>query len=169
MNNWTEYQEDSKVDSRIIAGSSQDNRKVVATDIEVKKDNSKEEKNISNININNIKRPYGDFENVKLSDSELEKLNNEFGIEETRKAIQFLDEYIEMKGYKAKSHYLAMRRWVFNAVKEDETRKQKAQTVKPAMTDAFGGNVSSEVYAKVHNFKSERTYDFDELLKGIVE
>ena len=29
-----------------------------------------------------------------------------------------LDEYIEEKGYKARSHYLSMRRWVFDAVRK---------------------------------------------------
>jgi len=38
-------------------------------------------------------------------------------------AIEFLSGYIEEKGYKSKSHYLAIRRWVIDAVS-----KQKKQT-----------------------------------------
>lgn len=73
------------------------------------------------------KHKYGSYEHVLLSADEHEKLNNEFGEEETNKAIEYLDEYIEMKGYKAKSHYLAIRKWVFNAVKEQELRNSKMQ------------------------------------------
>lgn len=49
----------------------------------------------------------------------------------TQKAITFLDEHIEMKGYKAKSHYLAIRKWVVDAVKEKE-RKDQRQPYRPA-------------------------------------
>ena len=38
--------------------------------------------------------------------------------DETKEAIKYLDEYIEMKGTKYTSHYMALRKWVFDAVKE---------------------------------------------------
>ena len=34
-----------------------------------------------------------------------------------------------MKGYKAKSHYLAIRKWVFNALKREEKEKNPQQTI----------------------------------------
>ena len=71
------------------------------------------------------KHKYGEFKRVLLTDEELEKLNTEFGEEKTQKAITYLDEYIEMKGAKYKSHYLAMRKWVFNAVEEKEQKSAK--------------------------------------------
>ena len=89
---------------------------------------------ISNSNINKdrvvgeekkSKHKYGEFKRVLLADDELEKLNKEFGEEKTQKAITYLDEYIEMKGTKYKSHYLAMRKWVFNAVEEKEQKSAK--------------------------------------------
>ena len=64
------------------------------------------------------KHKYGEFKKVLLTDEELEKLNNEFGEAETQKAITYLDEYIEMKGAKYKSHYLVMKKWVYEAIKE---------------------------------------------------
>jgi hypothetical protein len=77
------------------------------------------------------KHIFGEYKHVRLTDKELQKLKDEFGEVETDEAIVFLDEYIEMKGYKAKSHYLAIRKWVFDAVREDKARKapksQKAQ------------------------------------------
>lgn len=64
------------------------------------------------------KHQYGEYKHVLLTDEELEKLNAEHGIDKTAAAIRWFDSYIEEKGYKCKSHYLAMRRWVFNAVDE---------------------------------------------------
>ena len=73
---------------------------------------------------------HGEFGKVLLSDPEYKKLVDDFGCELTDKAIKFLDEYIEEKGYKSKSHNLAIRRWVIDAVKERETSSAK-QNVKP--------------------------------------
>ena len=53
-----------------------------------------------------------------MSDDDFEKLKNEYGEEMTRSCITYLDEYIEMKGYKAQNHYLCIRKWVVKAVKE---------------------------------------------------
>lgn len=58
-----------------------------------------------------------------LTDEELSKLNTEYGTEETQEAIKYLDEYIEMKGTKYKSHYLALKKWVYTAVKEQKQRR----------------------------------------------
>ena len=69
------------------------------------------------------KHTYGEYSHVKLTDSEIDKLHQEYGLDMTQTCITFLDEYIEMKGYKAKSHYLCIRKWVVDAVKE---RQQKA-------------------------------------------
>jgi len=62
----------------------------------------------------------GEYGHVLLSLSELEKLNGEYGEDTVQKAITYLDEYVEMKGYKVKSHYLAIKKWVIDAVKERE-------------------------------------------------
>ena len=77
---------------------------------------------------NNIdtKHKYGEYQHVLLTDKERDRLMDEFGEAETSEAIKYLDEYIEMKGYKAKSHYLAIRKWVFDAVKRDKPKKQNS-------------------------------------------
>lgn len=69
------------------------------------------------------KKAYGENNNVKLTDDEYNRLCNDYGQEKTRKAIDFLDSYIEEKGYKTKSHNLTLRRWVFNAVDEKKTNR----------------------------------------------
>ena len=78
---------------------------------------SKEGKEIKNI--------YGEYRHVRLTMSERSKLIQVYGEEFTDKCIKFLDEYIEMTGKKYKSHYLAIRKWVLNAVREEEHRNNK--------------------------------------------
>ena len=69
-----------------------------------------------------VKHTYGEYGHVRLTDKERDTLMNEFGEMETSEAIKYLDEYIEMKGYKAQSHYLCIRKWVFDAVKRDKNK-----------------------------------------------
>lgn len=73
------------------------------------------------------KHKYGEFKHILLTDEELNKLYVDYGNEKTQKAITYLDEYIEMKGAKYKSHYLVMRKWVFDAVEEKERKNQIAE------------------------------------------
>ena len=71
------------------------------------------------------KHRYGEFQKVLLTDAEHKKLAEDFGADLRDKAISFLDAYIEEKGYKSKSHNLAIKRWVIDAVKENETKSNK--------------------------------------------
>lgn len=68
------------------------------------------------------KHKRGEYQHVLLTDEQEDKLIEEYGMDFAIKAITFLDEYIEMKGYKAKNHYLAIRKWVIDAVKEKEEK-----------------------------------------------
>lgn len=77
------------------------------------------------------KHHYGEFKKVLLTDTEIERLRRDYGISETEKAIEFFDAYIAEKGYKSKSHYLAMRRWVFDAVAEREKKSNNGSNNKP--------------------------------------
>lgn len=97
------------------------------------KNESKSRKNPTNkIKVNEMKvneregapakHSYGPFGNVMLLDDEFTKLADKYGADTRNDAIEFLDMYIEEKGYKTKSHYLAIIRWVVNAVNE---RRQK--------------------------------------------
>lgn len=69
-----------------------------------------------------VKHKYGEYQNVLLTDREYSKLMDDFGNQMRQAAIQYMDEYIEDKGYKSKSHYLAIRRWVIDAVKEQNRK-----------------------------------------------
>lgn len=90
-----------------------------------------------------IKNKYGAYAHVRLKKSELDKLNEEFGTELTQEAITFLDEYIEMKGYKARSHYLCIRKWVIDAVKERKNKSERGN-MNVGCTRTNDGNVKVE-------------------------
>lgn len=70
------------------------------------------------------KHKYGEYKNVLLKDKELQSLKEEYSNWE--ELIRYLDEYIEMKGYKAKSHYLCIKKWVVDAVKRQNKPKKSA-------------------------------------------
>ena len=86
-------------------------------------DSDKENKNTKNIK--NPKKEYGEYKKVKLTDEEFKKLVNDFGSAKTEEAINFLDGYIVDKNYKSKEHYIAIRRWVIDAVNEQTARRAK--------------------------------------------
>ena len=69
---------------------------------------------------------HGEYRHVLLTAEQYQKLCEDYGDVDTHDAIKFLDEYIEMKGYKAKNHNLALRKWVFDAVKEERRKKQNS-------------------------------------------
>lgn len=68
---------------------------------------------------------YGEYKHVLLTDEQHTKLINELGTSVTNDSITFLDEYIEMKGYKARNHYLCIKKWVVDAVKEKQLKANK--------------------------------------------
>ena len=109
VNNWNKYQVGGKQTDKQTANKP-------ATDKEYKE--YKEIKEVKNI--------YGEYKNVKLTEKEHDKLIADYGESETEEAIKYLDEYIEMKGYKAKSHYLCIRKWVFDAVKKNNQNKPQS-------------------------------------------
>jgi len=72
------------------------------------------------------KKKYGIFKNVTLKDSEVKKLGEDFGKEKASAAVKFLSEYREEKGYRNKSDYLSIRRWVLKAVDEQKKNPGKS-------------------------------------------
>lgn len=87
------------------------------------------------------KHKYGQYKNVLLKDEELQKLKVEYPNWE--ELIKCLDEYIEMKGYKAKSHYLAIKKWVVDAVskKPKDNVKRVQGSYSADFYDQFYDNV----------------------------
>lgn len=118
--NWDRYQQNEQ------QNETQMNNKWTTTEQQV--NTNKNVKNVKNERNNNIyakanKRKYGEYQNVLLKDEELQLLKQEHSNWED--LIKYLDEYIEMKGYKAKSHYLCIKRWVIDAVSKQQPKKQE--------------------------------------------
>lgn len=72
---------------------------------------------IKDIDKKESKKIYGEYKHIRLTDKEYNSLVSEYGSSITDASITYLDEYIEMKGTKYKSHYLVIRKWVVDAVK----------------------------------------------------
>ncbi len=75
----------------------------------------------------------GDLKNVKLTQNELDNLNNKFGKEITEKAIQYLSNYKKDKKYKNSDDNLTIQRWVIDAIIE---KQNKPKPTKPAKQDS---------------------------------
>ncbi len=92
------------------------------------------------------KHKYGKYQHVMLSDRDLELLYQNHGEEDTNAAIEYLDAYIDEKGYKSKNHKSTIERWVFDAIKKNANGSNRA---------------SPATNPKVHNFQ-ERKYTQDD-------
>lgn len=88
------------------------------------------------------KHKYGQYKNVLLTEKEYNAL---IGMTDGKEAIEFLSEYREYKGYKAKSDYLAIRKWVFNALKEQRTKQGKANFTERNYTSQEISDIFSKV------------------------
>lgn len=106
--NWHKYQVDSSAErvakfrQNVTMQEENKNKKRIRREETIKEENKK--------------RIYGEYKHVKLTDDEYQKLKTRFNSEVERK-IQNLDEGIEQKGYKYKSHYLTILKW---AEKEEQ-------------------------------------------------
>lgn len=87
---------------------------------------SKKGKNTSG-NPKTCKHKYGEYQNVLLSDGELDKLKNRFPDYQER--IERLSGYIASKGTKYKSHYATICNWANKEVQKTGSR------INPTMTD----------------------------------
>ncbi len=64
------------------------------------------------------KKAFGSFGHVRLKETEREELNRQYGQQTVEKAMQLLDEYMEMTGKRYQNCALAIRRWGIAAVRE---------------------------------------------------
>lgn len=89
------------------------------------------------------KHRYGEYAHVLLTDKQYQKLVNEYGESKTGEYIKFLDEYIQLKGYKAQDHNLAIRKWVIEATEKELARKNKVDTL-PTYDTSRNAEVNEE-------------------------
>lgn len=110
---WNDYQSSEQQNEQQL------NNKWTTTEQQVDTNNKdKKEKKDKNDN----KKSYGTFKNVKLTELEFNKLSLDYPKLNMSDLIQFFDNYIEEKGYKSKSHNLAIRRWVVDAFTKSNIR-----------------------------------------------
>lgn len=77
-----------------------------------------------------VKRKYGTYQNVRLTDEENERLHSDYP-GKAKEAIDYLSEYMKMTGKSYKDHNLALRKWVFDALDERAYRdKKKAEAIR---------------------------------------
>lgn len=96
-----------------------------ATDIDIDKELDKEKEELPKGNSKKpTKHKYGEYNNVLLTDDELDKLKNEYSDWEDR--IERLSSYVASTGKSYKSHYATIRNWA---------RKDKEQTKGAAALD----------------------------------
>lgn len=128
------YQAERRANQRALVAKSSDTSHDSSSDVavsdkeedkDIEKEEDKDNKPSKKAGNKPVKHKHGEFQNVLLTDPEYEKLANDFSADLRDKAISFLDAYIEEKGYKSKSHNLAIRRWVVDAVKENESKPRK--------------------------------------------
>lgn len=101
------------------------------------------------------KHKYGEYKHVLLTDEEHTKLINEYGDIFTEKCIKHLDEYMEMMGKKYKSCYLAIRKWVVEAVNKKSSNYTDKNTNPPKNKGKF-------------NNYNQRKYDFEDLERKLL-
>ena len=90
-----------------------------------------------------VKHKYGEYNNVLLTDDELEKLKNEYSDYQER--IERLSSYVASTGKAYKSHYATIRNWA-----RKDAEKPKVQSTN-----------------KFNNFP-QRDYDFDDLERKLL-
>ena len=81
------------------------------------------------------KHKYGEFDNVLLTDEDLQKLKDKFP--DYEKKIEEFSEGLELKGYVYKNHYLAILKWAKNEKSKQQGKQITTEYSKPESW--FGG------------------------------
>lgn len=74
-----------------------------------------------------VKKKYGEFQNVQLSDDEYKKLVESLNEDAVLGLITELDTYIASTGKKYKSHYATLQNWARRKIQEFKQKKQFTQ------------------------------------------
>ena len=155
------------------------------TEIEIRDKSIEKEKHISNeickkkvakaTTRGPVKKSFGHFNNVLLTEEEYQKLAAEYP--NANELIDFLDDYIEDKGYKANCHYLSIKRWVVDALTEKKQRKERingkpynsrhVQPLPDYMNEKGEANIPKEEYTAEEREKDQK--EIAEELRKITE
>lgn len=76
-----------------------------------------------------VKHEYGEYKHVRLSDTQYEKLVNDYGEEAVLTGIKKVDEYCQEHGKTYKDYNLTLRKWGIDAPKIKETQTTDCKQV----------------------------------------
>ena len=96
------------------------------------------------------KHKYGKYNNVLLTEDEHAKLLAE---ERGKEAIEYFSDYRERKGYKAKSDYLSIKKWVFTALDEETIREKRIGAPQPFKERTYSEAERESVVTKIDDLK----------------
>lgn len=96
------------------------------------------------------KHKYGKFNNVLLTEDEYNKLLAE---PKGKEAIEFFSDYRERKGYKAKSDYLSIKKWVFTALDEETIREKRIGAAQPFKERTYSAEETQSVVTDIADLK----------------
>lgn len=96
------------------------------------------------------KHKYGKYNNVLLTEDEHAKLLAE---ERGKEAIEYFSDYRERKGYKAKSDYLSIKKWVFTALDEETIREKRIGAAQPFKERTYSEAELESVVTKIDDLK----------------
>ena len=111
-------------------------------------DNMSTQSSIGKVSIGKVstdtkKHKYGEYKHILLSDEEYQKLEDK----DLLSWITKMDEAIEMKGYKYKSHYLAILKWERDEKKPEKKTLQNI-TMRATVTDPDIDDLVKRTYGK---------------------
>ena len=110
---------------QIIDGSLPKKEIEIEYEVEVKEESVKEESGTSPLPTPTQKHKYGKYKNVLLTEAEYNRLLSE---PDGEAALEYFSEYRERKGYKCKNDNLSIRKWAFDALREERQRKQRLES-----------------------------------------
>ncbi len=95
---------------------------------------TKEPQKDTNKNVKNVKNEkksiYGEYKNVKLTDTEYQSLLDDYGIDNLNNLIKKVDEGVEAKGYKYKNFKITIKNWADRDNLKKNSDKVKAEPQK---------------------------------------
>lgn len=112
----------------------------IEKEIETKKDKEIEKKESSaTASAKPLRHKYGQYQNVLLSDEDMEKLKSEFP-EDWEQRIERLSEYIASKGAKYKNHLATIRAWARKEEKPNAERVRRNERTDATYERGVGWN-----------------------------
>ena len=124
------YQAERRANQRALIGQSSDSKATQSSYVAVSEEDIDKDKD-KDVDIDNKKKParrkYGEYNNVLLSDEDMEKLQAEFP--DWQERIERLSAYIASKGVSYKNHLATIRNW---ARKDKEQKPKGRKEIVPA-------------------------------------